>query len=154
MNKITSYIQNSKINFVEIAEFILEYLHIGNITLNIFENADLLKKLSNENIDLVAFLERPFYNNYILWVKPNTLTGPILCHELWHLKQYFESRLKVVSNYKKVYWEGNKYTYETPYNERPWEQEALAMQRKLWKMYKSHKKQKERKLNNKSKDEN
>lgn len=66
MNKITSYIQNSKINFVEIAEFILEYLHIGNITLNIFENADLLKKLSNENIDLVAFLERPFYNNYIL----------------------------------------------------------------------------------------
>lgn len=144
MNTITSYVQNSNTNFVEIAEFVFDYLHINGVTLNIFENGDLVKKLSNNDVDIVAFLERPFVKNFILWVKPNSLTGPIFCHELWHLKQYYEYRLRMSTDHTKITWEGNKYTNETPYNERPWEQEALAMQRKLWKKYKNYKNKKDK----------
>lgn len=66
MNTITSYVQNSNTNFVEIAEFVFDYLHINGVTLNIFENGDLVKKLSNNDVDIVAFLERPFVKNFIL----------------------------------------------------------------------------------------
>lgn len=68
MNKIISYVQNSKTNFVEIAEFVLENLFkFSGITLNIIENQKLTDKVSNGDLEITAFLEKsPFPNNYIL----------------------------------------------------------------------------------------
>lgn len=148
MNKITSYVQNSKTNFVEITEFVLEYIfNYSDITLNIIENKNTIEKVSNKDLEIKAFLEKSLFpNNYILWVKPNTLTGLILCHELWHLKQYQEGRLVVSQDHKKVIWEGKEYDNTKEYDTRPWENEAFSKQNKLWKSYKdSKRKNKEKK---------
>lgn len=143
MNKITSYVQNSKTNFVEIAEFVLEYIfNYSDITLNIIENKNTIEKVSNKDLEIKAFLEKSLFpNNYILWVKPNTLTGLILCHELWHLKQYQEGRLVVSQDHKKVVWEGKEYDNTKEYDTRPWENEAFSKQNKLWKSYKDSKRE-------------
>lgn len=68
MNKIISYVQNSKTNFVEIAEFVLEKIfNYSGITLNIIENRKLTDKVSNRDLEIICFLEKaPFPNNYIL----------------------------------------------------------------------------------------
>lgn len=146
MNKITSYVQNSKTNFVEIAEFVLEKIfNYSGITLNIIENKKLTDKVSNNDLEISAFLEKsPFPNNYILWVKPNSLTGLILCHELWHLKQYQEGRLVISQDHKKVTWEGKEFDNSKEYDMRPWENEAFSQQNKLWRQYKDSKKDKDK----------
>lgn len=147
MNKIISYVQNSKTNFVEIAEFVLEYIfNYSDITLNIIENKNTIEKVSNKDLEIKAFLEKSLFpNNYILWVKPNTLTGLILCHELWHLKQYQEGRLVVSQDHKKVVWEGKEYDNTKEYDTRPWENEAFSKQNKLWKSYKDSKRENKKK---------
>lgn len=101
----------------------------------------MIEKVSKNDLEIKAFLEKsPFPNNYILWVKPNTLTGLILCHELWHLKQYQEGRLIITQDHKKVIWEGKEYDNTKEYDNRPWENEAFSKQNKLWKEYKDSKK--------------
>lgn len=147
MNKIISYVQNSKTNFVEIVEFVLENLFkFSGITLNIIENQKLTDKVSNGDLEITAFLEKsPFPNNYILWVKPKSLSGIVLCHELWHLKQYQEGRLKISEDHKKVYFEEKEYDNTRDYDTRPWENEAFSMQNKLWKQYKEYKDPKDKK---------
>lgn len=144
MNNIISYVQNSKINFADIAEFILEDIFdYSGITLNIIENKKKADSLSTEDIKLSTFLEKcPFPNNYILWVVPGELTPIMLCHEMWHLKQYQEERLSISADYKKVTFEKKVYDKTTKYEDRPWEIEAFAMQNRLWKQYKQRLKNK------------
>ena len=56
MNKIISYVQNSKTNFVEIAEFVLEKIfNYSGITLNIIENRKLTDKVSNGDLEIICF---------------------------------------------------------------------------------------------------
>lgn len=68
MNNIISYVQNSKINFANIAKFILEDIFgYSGITLNIIENKKKAELFSTDDFEFSAFLEKsPFPNNYIL----------------------------------------------------------------------------------------
>ena len=147
MNNIISYVQNSKINFADIAEFILEDIFgYSGITLNIIENKKKAELFSTDDFEFSAFLEKsPFPNNYILWVKPGALTPTILCHEMWHLKQYQEGRLSVSSDYKKVTFDKKEYDKNTKYSDRPWEIEAFAMKSTLLRQYKKKDKDKKKK---------
>lgn len=53
-----------------------------------------------------------------------------LVHELIHVMQIFSGRLKILQG--EVIWEGKHWSLATPYQERPWEQEAHLMSQVLY----------------------
>lgn len=57
----------------------------------------------------------------------------VLFHELVHVKQMSELRLKSAIGFLPNIWEGKEYPDEMPWEERPWEIEALLMEKKLLK---------------------
>ena len=55
-----------------------------------------------------------------------------LLHELWHVYQHVTGQLK--DKYNKRYWKGIDHS-ETDYDDQPWEQEALKMEKILVREY-------------------
>lgn len=125
----------------ELMSFLAKELNIKNdAELTITYNSNLLNKLSKE-VEFEAFLQNPFPDKYVLILKENIVgVQYILCHEFIHLKQYQEGRLKISSDFQKVWWEGKEYDDSTPYGNREWEKEAFSMQNKLWRKFKKYKK--------------
>ena len=123
----------SRYDFEDMTKWALQDLK--DINVFIFENPNLLKRLSNEEYDLKAFLYAlPVPHNYQLICAHNALTPIILMHECVHIKQFERGDLKRVEN--EYFWKGEKYDNSIPYKSRPWEIEAFSLENKMWKDYK------------------
>jgi hypothetical protein len=66
-------------------------------------------------------------------------TVQTIFHELWHIRQYIYDGLELQPNV--AYWKGRKYGFSLDqdyedYYKLPWEVEARAMEKKLFKSYK------------------
>ena len=87
----------SKYDFEDMTKWALQDLK--DINVFIFENPNLLKRLSNEEYDLKAFLYAlSVPHNYQLICAHNALTPIILMHECVHIKQFERGDLKRVEN--------------------------------------------------------
>jgi len=66
-------------------------------------------------------------------LKADELTDPVISlviHEIWHIKQMEDGRLKNNDAYTVAIWEGVHYTMTMPHDQRPWEIEARMMEEK------------------------
>jgi len=130
MNKILT-----KLNDVEpVIRHALDSLAIDEVTVVIVENATMLRNASPEGYTLEAGLfpgSMPKYYQLIVdCSKPSKLT---LCHEMIHLQQMEEGRLRVAVKSGSCVWEGKTFDFYTPYDKRPWEAEAFKRQTGLLK---------------------
>lgn len=60
-------------------------------------------------------------------LRADELSDPVislLIHEVWHVKQMEDGRLKSNTEYTVAVWEGVHYTMTIPHDRRPWEIEA------------------------------
>ncbi len=141
MININCTIPSRKWNYKDIAIYVLSYLHIDNILLNIVENTAALDKLSPEDIEYQAILVKIDTHAYTLYARKGSFSPIVLCHELKHLEQYELNKLQLLPS-KGYKWMGKEYEASYPYDSRPWEKEAFQAQNKLWKQYKQFKKNK------------
>ncbi len=58
-------------------------------------------------------------------------------HEIWHIKQMIEGRLKFNLTQTVATWEGEEYTAYTHHDDRAWEIEARAKEREFFKQIKT-----------------
>lgn len=58
-------------------------------------------------------------------------------HEMWHIKQMVEGRLKFNLTQTVATWEGEEYTAYTHHDDRAWEIEARAKEREFFKQIKT-----------------
>ena len=67
----------------------------------------------------------------------------VLAHEMIHVNQFVRGQLKVNSE-KDVFWRKSSFysVEEIPYQDRPWEKEALFLEKKLANLYKNYEKTK------------
>jgi hypothetical protein len=71
----------------------------------------------------------PGINGYFIGIKPSTRPGEVsrtLCHEMVHVAQMSKGILKSVKGGE--IWANKFYPKNTAYLDRPWEQQAFAMQ--------------------------
>lgn len=131
-----------KFDIEKLLEFLAEELNISkDVELMVVYNDALLEKLSVGDVEYDALLQKVLPNNYVLYIK-ESVSGLqyILCHEMVHLSQYDRGDLEMSSDYKTVIWKDETYTNTNPYNTRGWEEEAFALQNKLWKKFKNENK--------------
>lgn len=134
---INSTISDSKIKIENLIKLILtKYYNHDDITLNITYNNTMCNHFSTEDIELDAYLDKINDKTYNLILRENSILKEVIPHELVHLHQYEIGDLKVDRNKKVFIWKGESYDYSTPYRDRPWEKEALKLQRVLWKKFK------------------
>lgn len=130
----------SKFDMTTMAKLILtQILGIENVELTVITKDKAIEKYSSDDLEMQAVLQAiPEQHKYRLTYH-SRVSGAnllyILCHEMIHLKQYDKGELKLVKG--GAMWKGTFYEKETPYFDRPWEQEANAD------MYKIEKKVKE-----------
>lgn len=73
------------------------------------------------------------YELYMDSTIPDKEIGEIIAHELIHIEQMVNKRLKIQSDKESITWEGKKYL-AIPYSSNfPWEQEAHKKMKPLWK---------------------
>ena len=67
----------------------------------------------------------------------------VLAHEMIHVNQFIRGQLKVNSE-KDVFWRKSTFNAveEIPYQDRPWEKEALFLEKRLANLYKNYEKTK------------
>lgn len=66
-------------------------------------------------------------------LRADELTDPVInlfIHEVWHVRQMEDGRLKNNDVYTVAVWEGVHYTMTMPHDQRPWEIEASKMEEK------------------------
>ena len=66
-------------------------------------------------------------------LKADELTDPVInlfIHEVWHVRQMEDGRLKNNDAYTVAIWEGVHYTMTMPHDQRPWEIDARRMEEK------------------------
>ena len=140
MITVNSNVKSTKYDYSDIVKVVLEKeLGINNILLNIIDSPTMLDKLSPEGIEYQAILVKIGLHAYSLYVKRSTFSPTILCHEMKHLDQYESNKLQLLPS-KGYKWLGKEYPADYPYDIRPWEKEAFIAQTKLWKGYKTFKK--------------
>ena len=74
-------------------------------------------------------------------LKADELTDPVISlviHEIWHIKQMEDGRLKNNDAYTVAVWEGVHYTMTMPHDQRPWEIEAEEMAEAHFQKVKDH----------------
>lgn len=121
----------SKYNMVTICKLILtQIFNIKDVSLFVATNDKMVDKFSTSDVKLQAILYGKA-NNYVLYLRSNLSSELLLviCHEMIHLKQYIEGRLKLED--KIFIWENKSYRPNVPYLERPWEKEANAQMYKI-----------------------
>ena len=131
--------------FRDLAEWILtKYYNHPDVILNIMYNDTVCDHFSTEDIKIDAILDKlSIPHNYNLIIREYADLKTIIPHEMIHLHQYEIGDLKVnkfenqiVFNYK-----GEEYDPSTPYEDRPWENEAHELDDKLYRLYKKQKKE-------------
>ncbi len=143
MINVSCPIKHRKWNYEDIAKQVLsEQLHIDDILLLIVDNTKMLDKLSPDDIEYQAILVKNNKNAYSLYVRKESFSPIVLCHELKHLEQYYKNKIELLPS-KGYKWLGKEYPASYPYNQRPWEIEAFNAQGKLWRNYKQFKKNKQ-----------
>ena len=116
-----------------------------DITLRIYHDDYLLDRLAPPDCQLQALLHQtPLPHNYNLIVRNNTETPLhiVISHEMIHLRQYEQGRLRMNVKTGVCNYDGRDYTASTRYAQRPWENEAFDRQYGLWKAYKKWTEQK------------
>jgi hypothetical protein len=110
----------------------LDELNITNTYVVVKEMDELVSKnFKNENDLILQAAIVGTKNQYIIYVTPmnrvNTIT--IISHELVHLKQYADGRLKMIDN--GIEWNGVELNInnlsQLEYSSRPWEREAFQV---------------------------
>ena len=130
----------TKFDMTTMAKLILtQILGLENIELVVITKDSAISKYDSADLEMQAILQAvPEQHRYKLTYHSRVSASSmlsILCHEMIHLKQYDKGELKLVKG--GAMWKGEFYDKETPYFERPWEEEANA------EMYKLEKKVKE-----------
>lgn len=144
MIEIITNIKHKNIDIEELIKFTLKTLNIDNISISISYNKLVCENMSTAKTTINALLDKtskPHHYNLILKEKYNA--PEIICHEMVHLKQYEKEELKLNKNDLDNYfvWKGNPFPASTPYEDRPWEAEAIRLDNKLLKQYKKWKKE-------------
>ena len=105
-------------------------LNITDVNLLIVDNDKLVKRFDTTDIEIQAFLQGyPILKKYVLYLRDGISKGMlfhIICHEMIHLKQYYDGKLRLDGT--TFTWYGLKYNSKTPYWNRPWEIEARDKQ--------------------------
>lgn len=132
----------SKFDMPTMAKLILtQILGIENVELVVVTKDSAIEKYDSDDLEMQAILQAaPEQHKYRLTYH-SRVSGAnllsILCHEMIHLKQYDKGELKLVKG--GAMWKGRFYEKETPYFDRPWEQEANAdmykVERKVKELY-------------------
>ena len=132
----------SKYDMVTICKLILtQILHIDDVELTVANNDNQIKIFDTSDFELLALLiKQPTSHRYTLLIRSNVSGSELLsivCHEMWHLEQYYKGDLAL--NGKIFTWKGKKYDSSIPYFDRPWEKEAIkeqyAIEKKVKKLY-------------------
>lgn len=127
-------------DFRELVKWILtEYYDHPEVTINIMYNDTVCDHFSTEDVKIDALLDKLVIpHTYNLVIREYADLKTIIPHEMVHLHQYEIGDLKVnkfenqiIFNYK-----GEDYDPSMPYEDRPWEIEAMDLDRKLWKQFK------------------
>lgn len=113
--------------------------HVFNIESEIFIMPLRVKEL-DENSYVV-----PSINSFIIYVnekylREDKITNFVIrmfIHEMWHIKQMIEGRLKFNLTQTVATWEGEEYTAYTHHDDRAWEIEAMAKEREFFKQIKT-----------------
>lgn len=139
MIKVVTDCKLARYDIQDVCKFLIGTLYGHQVVdLNIVENPRLLKRLSNDRLEVNAILTSPLPHVYIMYVKDGFHDIDILCHEIVHLDQYERGDLFISPDYKEITWEGRKYDASLPYDERPWENEAFFKQGALLNAYKKN----------------
>lgn len=136
MNQIKCSIKSRRIDYLDLINFILDKYKIDGISLNVFEDNKIVDMFSKGDIEMMAILTNPMPDVYILYIRKNSVTPDIICHEMIHLWQYHRGDLKMLDNGKRYIWKDSIYDSSTEYNDREWEIEAFGGMNKLWREYK------------------
>lgn len=97
-------------------------------------------KQFDENAYAVKQGEKYFIFVNDSYLKKDKLTDFVIrmfIHEMWHIKQMVEGRLKFNLTQTVATWEGEEYTAYTQHDERAWEIEARAKEREFFKQIKT-----------------
>ena len=122
--------------------FTLGKLGVTDADVTVFINDRALERFSNDEIEMQAITYEAAPGKYALHLR-SSLDGDILiilCHEAVHLSQYLSGRLKFNLSTGVRTWNGQRYSANYPYMDRPWEIEAFTKQGKLLKEYRRTKK--------------
>lgn len=126
MNHINCSLKNRRIDYLDLINFILDKYKIDGIVLNVFEDNKIVDMFSKGNIEMMAILTNHMPGVYILYIRKNSVTPDIICHEMIHLWQYHRGDLKMLDNGKRYVWKGSIYDSSTEYNDREWERRLLG----------------------------
>lgn len=97
-------------------------------------------KQFDENAYAVKQGEKYFIFANDSYLKKDKLTDFVIrmfIHEMWHIKQMIEGRLKFNLTQTVATWEGEEYTVYTQHDDREWEIEARAKEREFFKQIKT-----------------
>lgn len=111
---------------------ILNLLGVSGVTVHTVCNRQLIDRFSTPSVQLEAFTEKAG-NMFVIYHRDGVIPKFILAHELAHVCQMHSGRLSVTDN-RDFIWEGQLYTKAMPYNDRPWEKEALKTQKNIIKL--------------------
>lgn len=125
---------------ISAAKKMLELLGIDGVTLTIREDRKLISKFTLPDVDVKSVLipSEGIRKAYTLIIDKYQCAN-VVCHEMIHLAQYESGRLRKDGDI--MIWEGKTYDNSVPYEQRPWEIEAFAKQKELYKAYRYGRKQ-------------
>lgn len=103
-------------------------------------NNDVCDHYSTDEIKIDALLNKIKDHTYNLIIREYANLKTIIPHEMIHLHQYEAGDLKINKFENNIIFEykGKEYNPDTPYKDRPWEQEAHDLDNKLYKKYKKY----------------
>ncbi len=114
-----------------------------NVKVSMYANPGLLRRLSPPDVEIIACtFPQPMPYRYIIYTFDGFPSTDVYIHELVHILQFENGELSVNGDWQYV-WRGRTYPSDTPYNSRPWEQEAFSRGRKLYKKYRQTHKENE-----------
>ena len=142
MEIITNITPSKKWDFKELIKYILtQYYEHDDVILYISQNNSVCDHYSTKDIKIDAILDKAKVNHtYNLIVREHANLKTIIPHEMIHLHQYETGDLKShkLNDIIKFEYKGVEYDADTPYKDRPWENEAHDLDNKLYKMYKKY----------------
>ena len=139
MIKITNYagIDNAE----QLISHITKELDIKDAEIVVTKNDSLLDKFGTMEYRVNGLLHKsaaPGVYNLMVREHPSDSMDLVLCHELVHLKQFTDGKLSLNMDSKVFTWKGRNYSGDTPYGERPWENEAFEKQWPLVRSYRRY----------------
>lgn len=122
-------IQGAPCRIEKILNSALSLLGIDGVTISYSSDRRVLSMFSVPDVDIKAVLMPSVVPHTYNLYGSRWLGKTELCHEMIHLSQYENGRLRRFEN--TLIWDGSPYDNATPYMERPWEIEAFKIQTQL-----------------------